>query len=303
MGGVKFKVRESFIYLILDLGYNIQYLVQYANASVIMAFRQQQMQRSIAAATNAAIRTQEIETYTDRQGVRRYRGKITVHASNPAAALAMLTNDATLVALVGIEEITSKMSKYQAITSRHFSDQKDEKNKWLCIKISYFLFVFVGFLVLFFTMLKEKPGGEAALMVLGGFLLVTVGPCIFWCWYKKGTLRALTRSNPNEVMRPAIRALFQSWTEKGMTWGWVAKNPRLPQQKELLTFYFPPPLNEDGDVPIAEVAIAMPLATPLKSESMTSAAERLSEAKSLLDAGLITEEMFVEKQKSILQNV
>ena len=273
--------------------------LQYANASVIMAFRQQNMQRSIEAAGNAARRTHEIQTYTDRQGVLRNRGKITVHASNPAAALAMLISDARLVALVGIEEITSKMSKYQAITSRHFRDQQDEKNKWLCIKISYFLAVLVGLIIVFFATTAGKEGNDTWLFAVGGFLLVTVGPCIFWSWYNRGRVR----SNPNEVMRPAIRALFQSWTEKGMTWGWVAKNPRVPQQKELLTFWFPPPLNEDGDVPIAEVAIAMPLATPLKSESMTSAAERLSEAKSLLDAGLITEEMFVEKQKSILQNV
>jgi len=41
-----------------------------------------------------------------------------------------------------------------------------------------------------------------------------------------------------------------------------------------------------------------------KSESMNkTAAERLSEVKALFDAGLINEEMFVEKQKSILQNV
>jgi hypothetical protein len=100
---------------------------------------------------------------------------------------------------------------------------------------------------------------------------------------------------------------------------------------ELLTIYLPR-LPGEGGIPTAEVVIAVPAmpavptpalstpspATPWKAPPTApppelvassrpgptkSAAERLSEAKSLLDAGLISEELFAKKQSSILASV
>jgi len=58
-------------------------------------------------------------------------------------------------------------------------------------------------------------------------------------------------------------------------------------------------------IPTAEViptASAVPIGMS-ESKNKSAAAERLKSAKSLLDAGLISEEMYVDKQKSILRNV
>ena len=70
-----------------------------------------------------------------------------------------------------------------------------------------------------------------------------------------------------------------------------------------------PAVQELFDMEVEEEALgeppapSVPSAPPPQSDSTKSAAGRLSEAKALLEAGLITDEMFAEKQKSILETL
>ena len=230
--------------------------------------------------------------------------------------LVMLTDNARLVALIGIQDITDKLCQVQTIRKKH-ADNKvaeeatamNERNNRFYCKVGVFLFIFFGCVIYAATSdWSEGVAGNAvglALAMMPGFMLLLLlyVRCRDLRRFEQNNEKMRQKNFRNRSLKIAVEALFTSWVQKGVHVGFTATgiNPNYARSVGHLMTVYLPRLSGNGDIPSAEVAIAVPV-NP-NPPPLPSAAGRLSEAKALLEAGLITDEMFAEKQKSILQRV
>ena len=267
---------------------------------------------------------------------RKFSGKIPLVALGEwtGPELVMLTDNARLVALIGIQDITNKLCQVQVIRKKH-ADQKwaeeatalnESMNLFYC-KVGVFVFIFFGCIIYAATSdWSEGVSGNAvgfasAMIPLLLLLLLAYFKCRAGSLREKNNEKIRQKNFSNRSLKIAVEALFTAWVQKGVNVGFTSNNAATG---DLMTVWLPR-LSGDGGIPTAEVAIAMPVsevvnqntnvtsweppapsvpsAPPPQSDSTKSAAGRLSEAKALLEAGLITDEMFAEKQKSILESL
>ena len=207
-----------------------------------------------------------------------------------------LVNHEGLCTLLTQEDIVDKMRRLQALRETWFAEVKAHKR----LKIG-----------LYFMLAVVAVGASVYLIrsgIIGGFYAIMVGLVVFrivdllhsrYCFHV-----SRTRWNTNSLLRPKVNALFKPWAAIGISIVW---HPQFGEpggelkKPETLTITLP----GNNVVATRAISVAVPVtAAPVVVEAQPkSAAESLMELKELLNAGLITQEIFERRRDSIVEKV
>ena len=213
---------------------------------------------------------------------------------------ALAAHDA-LCALVGRDDVVDKLRQLVALRESWLADVEAHTRMK---RIIFAVLAFTGLGIMGYLMYnatsEDIVDAAGVLIALTPILIVVVGYG-FMIYYKcRQADYVLTRWNSNTFLFPRVKRIFSPWSSLN-TVSVLWKPQTKAQQEELFV-----KISDPDAITIAPgaVAVAVP-AVPLVSiaGASPSASERLTELNGLLNAGLITQEIFEKKRESIVAGI
>jgi hypothetical protein len=257
--------------------------------------KQRRFEQARIRAADRAQKVQEAIAGRERINVPLRKISQNLSGTDNAPELAVLTDNARLVALVGIQDITDKLLKVQTVRKKHTGDiaakeaiRRAEKTNWFYTKVGLFLLSLL-IVVIYFTTTDNHDTSMGIVLGVLPFLIYLA----ILCWKIQGNAKmaakikkTMVKSVADSVLKSSVEAVFDPWLQKDIRVGFSAtgRNPNYERSVgDLLTVWLPR-LPGNGGIVTAEVAIAVPVPAATKQSlapSAPPAAPPLSTSSSL----------------------